>query len=113
MTDALSRLPTLLADEDAGRGVSGHVLAGVARPRLQLALDEEPASGVAQRPRLPLNGQPTGPDAMWSAATKPLPLKALPLDPPSVADDSNYGAVLQAQANIPAAIKAGLESYYG
>ena len=112
MTDALSRLPTLLADEDAGRGVSGHVLAGVARPRLRLALDEEPASGVAQRPRLPLNGQPTGPDAMWSAATKPPPLKPLQLDPPSVADDPNYGAMLQAQANIPPAIKAGLKSYY-
>ena len=123
MADALSRLPTLLADEAAGRGVSGHVLAAAARPRLRLALDEEPASGVAQRhrsqgltalrPRLPLDGQPTGPDVVWSAATKPPPLKPLLLDPPSVADDPNYGAILQAQANIPPAIKAGLKSFYG
>jgi hypothetical protein len=59
MADALSRLPTLLDDEKEGLGVSGYRLAA-ARPQLRLALDEEHLSGLALRPRLPLNGRPTG-----------------------------------------------------
>jgi 5-methylthioadenosine/S-adenosylhomocysteine deaminase len=114
MADALSRLPTLLDDEREGRGVSGHRLAAAERPKLRLALDEEHSGGFALRPRLPFNGKPTGPDAAWSVAAKPPPpLKALPLDPATVTDDPNYGAILQAQPNIPPAIKAGLKAYYG
>jgi len=30
-----------------------------------------------------------------------------------VTDDANYAAALQAQANIPGAIKAALQSFYG
>jgi imidazolonepropionase-like amidohydrolase len=114
MADALSRLPTLLDDEKEGRGVSGHRLADAARPQLRLDLHEEHSGGLVVRPRLPLNGKPTGPDAAWSVAAKPPPpLKALPLDPATVTDDPNYGAILQAQANIPPAIRAGLKLYYG
>lgn len=113
MADALSRLPTLLDDEKEGRGVAGHTLAAPVGPQLRLALDEEHSGGFALRPRLPFNGRPTGPDAAFTAAAKPLPLRALPLDPPTVTDDPNYGAILQAQTNIPPAIKAGLKSYYG
>jgi hypothetical protein len=94
--------------------MSGHTLAGAARPQLWLALHEEHSGGLAVRPRLPLNGKPTGPDAAWTVAAKPPPpLKALPLDPATVTDDPNYGAILQAQTNIPPAIKAGLKLYYG
>ncbi len=113
MADALARLPTLLKDEAEGRGVAGERLAAATRPQLRLALHEEHASGLALRPRLPLDGKPTGPDAAFTATTKPVPLKALPLDPPTLTDDPNYGAILQAQANIPPAIKTGLKFYYG
>ena len=114
MADALSRLPTLLEDERAGRGVSGQSLVAPTRPQLRLALNEEHLGGFALRPRLPFHGRPTGPDAALHAAAAPTPpLKAVPLDPPTVTDDPNYAAALQAQANIPAAIKAGLQSFYG
>jgi len=114
MADALSRLPTLLNDEKAGKGLSGRSLAATAPPAPRLALDEEHLSGYALRPRLPFHGKPTGPDTEVDMAAKsPALLKSLPLDPPCVADDPKYGAILQAQLNIPAAIKAGLKSYYG
>jgi len=112
MADALSRLPTLLDDENRGRGVAGYALPAAARPQLRLALDEEHLSGLALRPRLPFHGQPTGPDADLAAAAKPVPLKPLPLDPPTVTDDPNYGATLQAQPNLPPAVKAALRLYY-
>jgi hypothetical protein len=41
-----------------------------------------------------------------------VPLKPLPLDPPTVTDDPNYGATLQAQPNLPPAVKAALRLYY-
>jgi imidazolonepropionase-like amidohydrolase len=113
MADALSRLPTLLDDENKGRGVAGHTLAAAERPRLRLALDEEHSGGVALRPRLPFKGKPTGPDADFPSAATPVPLKPLSLDPPTVTDDPNYGAILQAQANILPAIKEQLKVYYG
>ena len=62
MTDALQRLPHLLADEAAGRGVGPHTLARPGSP-WRLALDEQLPTGFALRPRLPLAGEPTGPDA--------------------------------------------------
>ena len=114
MADALSRLPTLLEDERAGRGVCGHSLVASSGPQLRLALNEEHRGGLALRPRLPFHGTPTGPDAALHAAAAPTPpLKAVPLDPPTVTDDANYAAALQAQANIPGAIKAALQSFYG
>ncbi len=113
MTDALSRLPTLLKDEQAGRGASGVSLAAASQPTLRLGLDEEQRSGYAQRARLPLLGAATGPDAALNLAPQPLaPLTALPVDPPAVADDPHYGARLLAQLNVPAAIKEGLKPYY-
>ena len=112
MADALSRLPTLLADEKKGIGVSGRTLVPSTGPRLRLALDEEHLGRYSQRPRLPFHGKPTGPDATLTAAKKPVTLKPLPIDPPSVADDPNYGAMIQTQTNIPIAIKVGLRAYY-
>jgi hypothetical protein len=113
MIDALARLPTLLEDEKAGHGVSKRKLTAASAPTLHLALDEEHLSGFAQRLRLSFHGKPTGPDAHASLTAKaPVPLKPLSIDPPSVADDPHYGATLQAQMNIPAAIKAALKSFY-
>ena len=112
MTDALARLPHLLADEAAGRGVGAQALAAGA-PQWRLALDEQLPTGFALRPRLPLEGQPTGPDALFDrSAALAQPLEPLALDPVSVADDANYGKILQAQRNLRLAIKEGLKSFY-
>src|SRR6266436_1556261 len=114
LADALQRLPHLLADEAAGRGVGRRALAARA-PQWRLALDEELPTGFALRPRLPLGGQPTGPDASLDrtvAAVSAKPLEPLPLDPVSVADDVNYATILQAQRNLSPAIKAGLKALY-
>jgi hypothetical protein len=114
LADALQRLPHLLADEAAGRGVGHRALAARA-PQWRLALDEELPTGFALRPRLPLGGQPTGPDASLDrtvAAVSAKPLEPLPLDPVSVADDVNYATILQAQRNLSPAIKAGLKALY-
>jgi 5-methylthioadenosine/S-adenosylhomocysteine deaminase len=113
MTDALARLPHLLTDEAAGRGVGPQALASGA-PQWRLALDEQLATGFALRPRLPLEGQPTGPDALFDrfAAAPAQPLEPLPLDPVCVADDTNYAKILQTQRNLRPAIKEGLKAFY-
>ena len=113
LTDALNRLPTLLSDEKAGHGVSGSKVAhAAAAPQLRLALDEEHRGGFALRPRLPFANKLTGPDAVAAPAGAVAPLKALKLDPVAVADDPGYGALLQGQINISAAIKSALKSIY-
>ena len=114
LTDALQRLPNLLADEAAGRGAGGRALAAGAPP-WRLALDEQLPTGFALRPRLPLAGQSTGPDAALDrslAATLSKPLEPLPLDPASVADDPAYAKRLRAQRNLSPAIKDGLTAFY-
>jgi hypothetical protein len=111
MKDALSRVPTLLADEAKGQRVPGPDVKAMHTPRLQLALDEQHLGHFALRPRLSLNGQVTGPDAV-ADAKKVVPPKAQDLDPVSVADDTKYADLLQTQKNISAAVKAGLKNYY-
>ena len=114
LADALQRLPNLLADEAAGRGVGRRALATRA-PQWRLALEEQLPTGFALRPRLPLAGQPTGPDASLDrtiAAISAKPLEPLPLDPVSVADDDNYATLLQTQPNLGSAIKQGLKAFY-
>jgi cytosine/adenosine deaminase-related metal-dependent hydrolase len=111
LTDALNRLPTLLSDEKAGHGVSGRKIArAAAAPQLSLALDEQYPDGFALRPRLPFANRLTGPDAVIAPAAAVVPLKALKLDPVAVAAHPGYGALLQKQINIPAAIKSALKS---
>ncbi|ORW88888.1 hypothetical protein AWB92_22440 [Mycobacterium sp. IEC1808] len=113
LTDALQRLPTLLADENRGQGVAGRSLTAAAEPEMRLALDEEHLSGFALRPSLPLAGQQTGPDARLPAlAAAPLPPKSLSLDPVCVAVDAAYGDGLQGQLNLPAEVKQALKAYY-
>jgi cytosine/adenosine deaminase-related metal-dependent hydrolase len=113
LTDALNRIPTLLSDEKAGHGVSASKLThAAAAPQLRLALDEEHRGGFALRPRLPFANALTGPDAVAAPAAAVTPIKALKLDPVAVADDPGYGALLQSQINIPAAVKSALKSIY-
>ncbi|HEY1300447.1 MAG TPA: amidohydrolase family protein [Stellaceae bacterium] len=112
--DALQRLPHLLADEAAGRGVGPRPLAARA-PQWRLTLDEQQPTGFALRPRLLLAGQPTGPDVSLDrtlAALAAVPLEPVPLDPVCVADDPGYAAALQAQKNLDPAIKEALQTYY-
>jgi 5-methylthioadenosine/S-adenosylhomocysteine deaminase len=111
MADALHRLPHLLADEAAGRGVGSPALAGRGSP-WRLALDEQLPTGFALRPRLPLAGTPTGPDAFLDRTLAAIPLEPVALDPVSVSDDPGYANNLQAQRNLPAAIKEGLKTFY-
>ncbi len=111
MTDALQRLPHLLADEAAGRGVGPHTLTRPGSP-WRLALDEQLPTGFALRPRLPLAGEPTGPDASFDRTLAAIPLEPVALDLVSVSDDPGYANNLQAQRNLPAAIKEALKTFY-
>ncbi len=115
LADALRRIPTLLADEQAGHGVIHALSPNAAAPHLRLALDEQHLGGFALRPRLPLHGAPTGPDASpvmaAAAATHPV-LAPIDIDPVTVVDDPHYAANLRGQANIPAPVQAALLAYY-
>jgi 5-methylthioadenosine/S-adenosylhomocysteine deaminase len=111
MADALHRLPHLLADEAAGRGVGQHALATPGSP-WRLALDEQLPTGFALRPRLPLAGAPTGPDAVLDRTLADIVLEPVALDPVSVSDDPGYASNLQAQRNLPGAIKEALKTFY-
>ena len=111
MADALHRLPHLLADEAAGRGVGPDALVGRGSP-WRLALDEQLPTGFALRPRLPLAGAPTGPDAFLDRTLAAIPLEPVALDPVGVSDDPGYANNLQAQRNLPIAIKEGLKTFY-
>ena len=114
LAEALGKIPTLLQDERAGRGVFRTTLAA-APPRVRLALDEEHMTGFSLRPSLPLHGQLTGPDALVTTASthkKKPALKPVTLDPPTVVDDPNYAANIRAQANIPVAVQAALLAFY-
>ena len=114
LADALHRLPHLLADEAAGRGVGRRALRAPA-PQWQLALDEQLPTGFALRPRLLFAGDPTGPDISLdrtAAASPTKPLEPLPLDPVSVVDDPNYASALQAQRNLSPEIKETLKAFY-
>src|SRR5262249_37389944 len=114
LADVLQRLPHLSADEAAGHSVGPQALAA-RPPTWRLALDEQHPTGFALRPRLPLAGQPTGPDASLDrtlAALAAVPLEPVPLDPVSVADDPGYAAALQAQKNLDPAMKEALKAFY-
>jgi hypothetical protein len=111
LADAFHRLPHLLADEAAGRGVGPHAL-GRGAPPWRLALDEQMPTGFALRPRLPFDGRPTGPDASFDRTLAAVPLEPVALDPVSVVDDTSYAKTLQAQPNLGAAIKEGLKAFY-
>jgi hypothetical protein len=56
--------------------------------------------------------EPTGPDALLDRTLAAIPLEPVALDPVSVADDSGYANNLQAQRNLPAAIKEALKTFY-
>jgi 5-methylthioadenosine/S-adenosylhomocysteine deaminase len=82
-----------------------------------LALDEINDTGVDQRPRLPFDGPRdfTGPKLLAASAKSP-PLSSIlgpiDLDPLTVADDPQYLPRIATETNVPASIRAGLQSLY-
>ncbi len=82
-----------------------------------LALDEIQATGVDQRPRLPLNGPRdfTGSKRpLLRAAAAPLStiLEPITLDPLTVADDPGFLTAIANQPNVPDPIRTGLAELY-
>lgn len=82
-----------------------------------LALDEIQATGVEQRPRLPLNGPRdfTGPKRVsLRSAAAPLSriLEPITLDPLTVADDPGFLTAIANQPNVPEPIRLGLAGLY-
>jgi cytosine/adenosine deaminase-related metal-dependent hydrolase len=90
-------------------------------PVWSLALDEIRDTGEELRPRLPFDGPRdlTGPPqvpkgAVAAAAAAPLStiLGPIKLDPLTVADDSDFLALVEKQPNVPEAIRLGLRPLY-
>jgi hypothetical protein len=61
---------------------------------------------------LPLADAPTGPGAVLDRTLAAIPLEPVPLDPVSASDDPGYASNLQAQRDLPAAIKEALKTFY-
>lgn len=76
-----------------------------------LALDEVTQTGMDLRPHLPYDGELTMPvarGAMLSARA----LRALELDPLTVADDDSFIDTIQAEMNVPPFVKDGIRMLY-
>lgn len=127
LRDVLSKIPTLSADESAGRGALGRSLHPSVTPGVRLALHEQEPHGVDLRPHLPYDGVATGgptPAALAMSASptsgaavtpRPpaLPLQPVTLDALTAADDERLGAALQSEANLPTFLKAMFAEEYG
>ena len=121
LRDALLDIVRLAKKAEAPRPASAkrRLLDAAARPVWSLALDEIHDRGVEMRARLPFNGPRdfTGPDRAAGAparASAPLSsiLKPIPLDPLTVADDEDFLDAIEAQPNVPPAIRNGLRGLY-
>jgi 5-methylthioadenosine/S-adenosylhomocysteine deaminase len=115
VADAIDRLTQALHDLP---NRSAHPRALTAGPAggIRLAVEGLVDNNMTPRPHLPLNGQPTGPNlpptrtltAARTAMAAAGPLPALTLDPLTAVDNPTYHATLQAELNLPQAIKDGL-----
>jgi len=88
-------------------------------PVWSLALDEISSSGVEMSPRLPFGGPDdfTGPVRAPRTPAANAPklstiLRSIDVDPLTVADDPNFLARIQAQPNLPDALKANLHTLF-
>jgi 5-methylthioadenosine/S-adenosylhomocysteine deaminase len=90
--------------------------AAAAGPVWTLALDETEPSDVELRPRLPFNGPRdfTGPSVVSprAAPMRAAVLSPIDLDALTVVDDQNYLDQMDAQPNVPEAIRSGLRQLY-
>jgi 5-methylthioadenosine/S-adenosylhomocysteine deaminase len=90
-------------------------MAAAASPdRLELVLDEIEDTGFQQRPRLPFDGEATGPELLLRAPAPPLStvLGPLTLDRLTVADDPSWLDTIEHEANLPPFITTGLRGMY-
>jgi hypothetical protein len=90
-----------------------HAAAARPAPKVHLVLEELDLY-KSQRPQLEYAGRVTGwkdsPHAL--AATAPLPLQNLALDALTVHDDAAFAPTIEAQANLPPWMKAGLSKVH-
>ncbi len=118
LSRAMRRMPQLARQLDAKRPPPARALRAGPEPVVwKLALDEFGGTGVEVRPRLPIDGQrATGPSLALAArlASKPVAdvVKAMTLDPLTVADDSAFISALAAAVNLSDEMKAGLAALY-
>lgn len=110
LKDALANLPNIPAPPP---GVM-HAFAAPPKHTWSLALDEQNDTGFALRPMLDFQGAPTGPDSSKLSVSEvaAAPIGPVPLDKVSVPDDPHYFDRINAQMNIPQAIKDGLKAFY-
>jgi hypothetical protein len=94
------------------------VLDAPVEPVWTLALDEI-SVGVDFSPRLPFDGPGdfTGPNRFPRVEAKDAPalstiLRPIELDPLTVADDANFLQAIEAQPNVPEAIRRALRELY-
>jgi hypothetical protein len=119
LIDAFQRLPELaraleLAPAGPQSFAAGPLGLREGPVQWMLALDELAPTGFDLRPRLSLPGstQPTGPTRAEAAAAAPLSeiLAPIELDALTIPDDPDFLAKVDAQPNLPQAIKDGLRA---
>jgi hypothetical protein len=109
LLDATQRLRAALANVGKLHAESlpyaAAIAAGKEIPRggWRLALDEQFHNHVELRPRLALDGAPTGPDLLAVEAA-PVPLSPIALDALTVIDDPDFITTLKAEQNLPSGI---------
>jgi hypothetical protein len=110
--DVLARIPTLEADEKAGRGALDRNLppsaSGAGTRSVRLALHEQEPRGFDLRPHFPFRGVTTGGFIGEAPPTPHLPLVPLALDALTVVDDEAFLPALEGQANLPPFLKIAL-----
>ena len=122
LRDALRHIDRLAREAERRPAVRRRALDAPTVPQWSLALDEVQDTGVELRPRLPLDGPRdfTGPErvprrsAALAKAAAPLSqvVKPVKLDPLTVADDSDFLDLMEAQPNVPEPIRRALRSLY-
>jgi 5-methylthioadenosine/S-adenosylhomocysteine deaminase len=121
LEDALARLPELARDLESGRVEPSRAALpadrhGATAPTWFLALDELGETGVEMRPRLPFGRShaPTGPSLAPALVAQPISeiVQPLTLDPLTVADDADFFDTIEAEPNLPDAVRTALRSAY-
>jgi hypothetical protein len=123
LRDALRHIDRLAREAERPRleRARRRALDAPVEPQWSLALDEIKDTGVEIRPRLPLDGPRdfTGPEVVpkrAAARARAVPLsqvvKPVKLDPLTVADDADFLDLIEAQPNLPDAVRQNLRSLY-
>jgi hypothetical protein len=113
LTQALKGLPNHASSRMflASPGKPLLARAGGANENWVLALDEVMPTGMDFRPHLPFDGELTMP-MLKGATLSAVQLKALVLDPLTVADDGDFIKTIQGEMNVPSFVKDGINELY-